>query len=66
MEENLAMFVMGCSIVILGASCLFLQEEFREMEDTVDWLENQVKTQEKEIEDIRFGREMNEQWRKME
>ena len=66
MDENLAMFVIGCSVVILGASCLFLQEEFREMENTIDWLETQVKAKEREIEDIRFGRETNELWRKGE
>lgn len=66
MDENLAMLLMGCGIMILGSFCLFLQEEFREMEGTIDWLETKVKAQEREIEDIRFGRETNELWRKGE
>lgn len=36
------------------------------MEGTIDWLETKVKAQEREIEDIRFGRETNELWRKGE
>lgn len=66
MDENLAMFLMGCGIMILGASCLFLQEELREMQATVDWLEDTANVHSREIEDIRFGRETNELWRKGE
>ena len=66
MDENLAMFLMGCGIMILGASCLFLQEEVRELQEMVEWLETTTKTHSEEIKDIRFGRETKELWQREE